>query len=105
MAVSHRDDSFHQGFLCVFSLVEQATFDHMDDFKEQISRVHEGKKMPIMLIGNKSDMEAEREVSRADAEAKAAAVSGLFEMTLSLLHVDGDGSGAFLIWRLQPSSK
>jgi GTPase SAR1 family protein len=64
-----------QGFLCVFSLVERGTFEHMDDFREQIMRVHEDKKMPIILIGNKSDMTAERQVSLEEAEAKAASVS------------------------------
>ena len=54
----------------------------MNDFREQVIRVHDTDKMPILLVGNKSDMESEREVTREEAQALAAKVwemlKGLF---------------------------
>lgn len=64
-----------QGFLCVFSITERSSFDHMDDFRDQILRVHDTETMPMLLVGNKSDMEAQREVSADEARRKAQEVS------------------------------
>eukprot|EP00043_Microstomoeca_roanoka_P017089 m.177191 g.177191 ORF g.177191 m.177191 type:complete len:195 (-) comp16570_c4_seq6:1369-1953(-) len=68
-----RDNYFRtgEGFLCVFSLTEARTFEHMEDFREQIQRVHDTDKMPMVLVGNKSDMQEERQVSRQQAEQLA----------------------------------
>eukprot|EP00055_Hartaetosiga_balthica_P006446 m.20217 g.20217 ORF g.20217 m.20217 type:complete len:194 (+) comp5226_c0_seq1:364-945(+) len=57
-----------EGFLCVFSLTEQETFDHMEDFKEQIERVHDPYKMPIILVGNKADLVPQRNVTHQEAQ-------------------------------------
>ena len=76
----------------------------MDDFREQIMRVHEDKKMPIILIGNKSDMTAERQVSKEEAEAKAASVS-LRSRLSQIGFLTGLVSGACLISNPQPSSR
>lgn len=43
----------------------------MDDFRDQIFRVHDTNKMPILLVGNKSDMDGERQVSKEEAQRKA----------------------------------
>lgn len=68
-----RDNYFRtgEGFLCVFSLTETKTFEDMEDFREQIQRVHDTDKMPIVLVGNKSDIEDSRQISRQEAEALA----------------------------------
>ena len=68
-----RDNYFRtgEGFLCVFSLTETKTFEDMEDFREQIQRVHDTDKMPIVLVGNKSDIEDSRQVSRQEAEQLA----------------------------------
>lgn len=60
-----------EGFMCVFSLTDAASFRAMDDFYEEILRVHEDQ-APMMLVANKCDMTAARRVSTADAQAKAA---------------------------------
>eukprot|EP00049_Salpingoeca_infusionum_P001145 m.45570 g.45570 ORF g.45570 m.45570 type:complete len:197 (+) comp10888_c0_seq1:43-633(+) len=70
-----RDNYFRtgEGFLCVFSITSHESFDHVDDFREQILRVHdsEGDNIPIVLVGNKSDLTAERQVQTDEAMAKA----------------------------------
>eukprot|EP01147_Barroeca_monosierra_P009856 gene9856-2047_t len=65
------DSYLSQGFLCVFSLVDTRTFEDMEEFREQIYRVHETEKMPIVLVGNKSDMTAERQVTAQQAKQLA----------------------------------
>ncbi|KAI9290681.1 hypothetical protein K502DRAFT_322220 [Neoconidiobolus thromboides FSU 785] len=60
-----------EGFLCLFSLVEYESFQHTDEFRDQILRVSEDPKVPIILVGNKSDLVDSRTVTREEAEAKA----------------------------------
>jgi len=84
-----RDNYFRggEGFLCVFSLTETPTFEHMDEFREQIERVHEGRRMPMILVGNKADMTSERQVSADDAQAKASQVHACLLCLLSSLRL------------------
>ncbi|KCV73304.1 Ras-like protein Ral-A [Fonticula alba] len=60
-----------EGFLCVFSLTERETLDALDDFIEQIHRVLDDTEIPIILVGNKSDLERSRAVFSEEAQAKA----------------------------------
>ena len=55
-------------------MTETKTFEDMEDFREQIQRVHDTDKMPIVLVGNKSDIEDSRQVSRQEAEQLAQSV-------------------------------
>ncbi|KAJ3071870.1 hypothetical protein HDU98_004676 [Podochytrium sp. JEL0797] len=60
-----------EGFLCVFSLCEQESFEHTQEFRDQICRVLDNETIPFILIGNKSDLTADRKVSLREAEARA----------------------------------
>ncbi|KAI5107073.1 ras-related protein Ral-B [Silurus meridionalis] len=69
-----RDNYFRsgEGFLLVFSITEQESFTATAEFREQILRVKsEEDKIPLLLVGNKSDLEERRQVSVDDARAKA----------------------------------
>jgi len=61
-----------EGFLCVFSLLEEESFALVQEFRDQILRVHDNRPMPFILVGNKADCEDQRKVSKAEAEARAA---------------------------------
>jgi len=71
-----RDNYFRsgEGFLCIFSLTSRETFEDMEDFHDQVMRVHEDESIPFILCGNKCDLAEGRVVTRAEAEAKAAKV-------------------------------
>lgn len=46
----------------------------LDEFYKQILKVKdlsEGSSVAMVIVGNKADLESDREVKRADAEAKA----------------------------------
>mmetsp|Transcript_1811 Transcript_1811/g.2322 ORF Transcript_1811/g.2322 Transcript_1811/m.2322 type:complete len:197 (+) Transcript_1811:125-715(+) len=54
-----------KGFLIVYSITSRNSFDESLKFREQIYRVKDvdfAKKVPIVLVGNKSDMEEQRQV-------------------------------------------
>ena len=48
--------------MCVYSIVMQDSFDKLENFFEQILRVTDKDKIPFMLVGNKIDLEDQREV-------------------------------------------
>jgi GTPase SAR1 family protein len=56
-----------QGFLLVFSITSQSSLRELVDLREQIVRTKADPNFPIVLVGNKSDLEEDRAVSRAKA--------------------------------------
>jgi GTPase KRas protein len=55
------------GFVMVFSIIDRKTFEEINDFYEQILRVKDADKWPMVIIGNKCDLESERAVTKDDA--------------------------------------
>lgn len=60
-----------QGFLLVYSIINAQTFIDVQPLRGQIHRVKGQVTSPIVLAGNKCDMEAERAVTTRDGEALA----------------------------------
>ncbi|KAG2219896.1 ras related protein 1b [Phascolomyces articulosus] len=53
-----------QGFLLVFSITSMVTLTDLQELREQILRVKDSDNVPMVLVGNKCDLEEERMVSR-----------------------------------------
>lgn len=53
-----------QGFLMVYSITEQSTFDYLKNLQKQILLLKDKINVPMVLVGNKCDLEAERVVSK-----------------------------------------
>lgn len=58
-----------QGFLLVFSITSESSFWELAELREQIRRIKEDSNVPMVLIGNKSDLEDDRAVPRPRAFA------------------------------------
>lgn len=58
-----------QGFLLVFSITSQSSFYELAELREQIRRIKEDDHVPMVLIGNKSDLEEDRAIPRPRAFA------------------------------------
>lgn len=58
-----------QGFLLVFSITSMSSLHELSEIREQIIRIKDDTKVPIVIVGNKSDLEEDRAVSRARAFA------------------------------------
>lgn len=54
-----------EGFLIIYSIASRASFDEIMQYQQQILRVKDRDAFPMVLVGNKSDLEDEREVSVA----------------------------------------
>lgn len=60
-----------EGFLLVYSITSRQSFEEIQTFEQQILRVKDKDYFPIILVGNKCDLEHERVVSREEGQALA----------------------------------
>ncbi|KAI9022210.1 ras related protein 1b [Phycomyces nitens] len=58
-----------QGFILVFSIISLATLTDLRELREQILRVKDVDHVPMVLVGNKCDLEEERAVPREQGMA------------------------------------
>ena len=58
-----------QGFLLVFSITSLSSLNELYELREQIMRIKDDDSVPLVIVGNKSDLEEDRAVSRARAFA------------------------------------
>jgi len=56
------------GFLCVYSITYEVSFSEVQQLYDHILRVKDLDKVPFVLVGNKCDLESEREVPKEKGE-------------------------------------
>lgn len=52
-----------EGFLLVYSITDRQSFEEIMTFQQQILRVKDKDYFPMIVVGNKCDLEGERQVS------------------------------------------
>lgn len=60
-----------EGFLLVYSITSRQSFEEITTFQQQILRVKDKDYFPMVMVGNKCDLENEREVPKSEGEALA----------------------------------
>ncbi|EFA78367.1 Ras GTPase [Heterostelium album PN500] len=71
-----------EGFIIVYTITSRSSFDQVTLFKEQVSRVLDKESVPIMLVGNKCDLEHLREVTLEEGKDLAKCL-GMLHMEAS----------------------
>ncbi|XP_039959046.1 ras-related protein Ral-a isoform X2 [Zeugodacus cucurbitae] len=68
-----RDNYFRsgEGFLCVFSITDDESFQATQEFREQILRVKNDESIPFLLVGNKCDLSDKRKVPLNECQTRA----------------------------------
>ena len=56
-----------QGFVLVYSITAQSTFNNLQELREEILRLKNTEDVPMVLVGNKCDLEEERVVGKDKA--------------------------------------
>jgi len=67
-----------QGFVIVFSITSRASFESLHSFVDQILRVKDEDAFPVCILGNKCDLEKDREVTTSEAKAYADSIEAPF---------------------------
>jgi len=52
-----------QGFVLVYSIIAQSTYNDLPDMREQILRVKDKDEVPMVLVGNKCDLNDQRVIT------------------------------------------
>lgn len=60
-----------QGFVIVYSITSRQTFQDISSMRDQIQRVKGVDRIPMILVGNKADLEHQREVPPVEGAALA----------------------------------
>jgi len=60
-----------QGFVVVYSITSRQSFEDIRTMRDQILRVKNRSRVPLLLVGNKLDMVSQREVAENDGMALA----------------------------------
>lgn len=60
-----------EGFLLVYAINSRNSLEELQVFYEQIQRVKDSENVPVLVVGNKSDLEIERQVSFEEGAAFA----------------------------------
>jgi len=53
-----------EGFLLVYSITSRTSFEEITQFQQQILRVKDKDYFPLIIVGNKCDLEVDRQVSK-----------------------------------------
>lgn len=70
-----------EGFLLVYSITSETSFEELMTYYQQIQRVKDSDYVPIVIVGNKSDLEDERQVSYEDGMKLAKQLNSPFMET------------------------
>lgn len=54
-----------QGFLLVFSITSASSLNELEGLREEILRIKDDENVPMVIVGNKADLEESRAIPRA----------------------------------------
>ena len=63
--------NFGEGFLLVFAINDEESFKALINKRDRILQIKNGKVCPILLIGNKQDLDNERKINYSQAKELA----------------------------------
>ena len=61
-----------EGFLLVYSITSRQSFEEIMTFQQQILRVKDKDYFPIIIVGNKCDLDGERQVTKQGTAFRSA---------------------------------
>jgi len=70
-----------QGFVIVYSITSKPSFESLSNFHDQILRVKDEDSFPTCILGNKCDLEKDREVSTIEGKEFADSIAAPFYET------------------------
>jgi len=70
-----------QGFIIVYSITSKPSFENLTAFHDQILRVKDEDSFPVVILGNKCDLEKDREVSTMEGKSFADSIGAPFYET------------------------
>ena len=76
----------------VYAITSRSSFEELVGFKDQILRVKDADRVPMVVVGNKSDLESERQVSNQEGADLARSFGAPFFETSAKTRVNVEES-------------
>jgi small GTP-binding protein len=95
----------YDSFIIVYSITDRGSFEGMPAFHKQILRAKESEAVPMVLVGNKSDLDSKRQVQLAEGQALAQQLGAEFRETSAKTRSNVDDAfftAVRLIWKYFP---
>ncbi|KAI8806637.1 ras-like protein 1 [Cladochytrium replicatum] len=94
-----------EGFLLVYSITSRSSFEEIQMFYQQILRVKDRDWFPVVLVGNKCDLEAERVVGSHEGRELARLMRSRFMETSARLKINVDEAFHSLVRAIREESR
>ena len=79
-----------EGFILVYAINNRPSFEETKIFREQILRVKDSDNVPLVLCGNKCDLEKERQISKIEGEELSKKYNAIFFETSAFKRINID---------------
>ncbi|ORY03441.1 ras-like GTPase Ras1 [Basidiobolus meristosporus CBS 931.73] len=89
------------GFICVYSITSKDSLEELDAIVNQIYRAKEGEPCPIVIVGNKCDLEQLREVSVEQGRAFAQHSNASFLETSAKTRINIDEAFELIVQEIR----
>lgn len=91
-----------QGFMCCYAINSRSSFDEIQNaFYPQILRVKDRDFVPVVLVGNKSDLDSERQVTTSEGEELARRYKAPFFETSALRRIVSSNFRPKIVFRTE----
>ena len=94
-----------EGFIVVYAINSRDAFDEVTTFRDQILRVKDADKVPMVICGNKCDLAEDRQVTKAEGEELARSFGVPFFETSALSRINVDEAFFELVREIRKARK
>jgi small GTP-binding protein len=77
-----------KGFIIVYAIDDRASFEEVEVFHRDLTRTKGTSNVPVVICGNKCDLEEKRVVSKAEGEELASKLAAQFYETSALANIN-----------------
>jgi GTPase KRas len=94
-----------EGFLLMYNITSRSSFEEIFDFHENILRAKDSSQVPIVIVGNKCDLEFQREVGRNEGRETAEKLGCRFMETSAKMSINVDEAFATIVREIRRFNK
>ncbi|KAH0795080.1 small GTP-binding protein [Histomonas meleagridis] len=93
-----------KGFIIVYAIDDRASFEEAEAFYRDLSRTKGTSNVPVVLCGNKCDLEDKRVVSKTEGEELAQKLGATFYETSALANINIENAFTALVRKIREQS-